>query len=143
METILGYFIVALPVFGFIVGLVITVLLNRIARRNCRSLSLEYKTRLSSKSRSEFNVREILLTSFLTIAMWRFSWSIFWWSLEKYLSLSVPDTLPLKERWMAAYGVYIRAFSVYGLVLGLIPGLTTVICFYAVRKIAVAKVKSV
>jgi tetrahydromethanopterin S-methyltransferase subunit B len=142
MGIIILFFVLPAAVFSFVIGLVISTILGRTARRSCRDLNLEYETRVSSKSRFQLNIGKIFLTSFLTISIWYFSWPVFSSSLDRDLSASVLETLSPEDKWSAALGVYVSAFSVYGFVLGLIPGLTAAICFYAVRKIAVAKVKS-
>jgi hypothetical protein len=130
-------------VFSFIVGLVISFVLDRIVRKSCHSLRLEYAEIILKKSRSLLNVGEFFLTSFLAMAIWYFSWPVFSERLDRYLIESVPETLSGQDKWNAALNVYIQTFSVYGFVLGLIPGLAAIICFYAIRKIALAKVKSV
>jgi hypothetical protein len=139
---VLGLIISPIVLPGFIAALVITLTLGKIVRQRCSSLCLEYNARVSSQARSRLRISEIFMTSFTTILMWYFSWSIFSSYLDRDLSRSAPQTLSGMEGWSAAFGVYIHAFAVYGFVLGLIPGLTAIICFYVVRKIAVAKVKS-
>jgi hypothetical protein len=129
-------------VFSFIVGLVISFVLDRIVRMSCHSLHLEYAKIISRKSRSLLNVGEFFLASFLAMSIWYFSWPVLSERLDRYLIESVPETLSGQDKWNAALNVYIQTFSVYGFVLGLIPGLAAIICFYAVRKIALAKVKS-
>lgn len=129
-------------VVGLIIGLVNSLALDRIVRMISRPLRLEYAAIVSSKSRSLLTVSEIFLASFLAISMWYFSWPVFSDYLDTSLIESIPETLSTTDKWDASINVYMRAFFVYGFVLGLIPGLTTIICFYAVRKIALAKVKS-
>jgi tetrahydromethanopterin S-methyltransferase subunit B len=143
MGLVLLLYVLPSVVVGLIIGLVISVVLDRIVRESCRSLRLKYATIVSSKARSLLTVSEIFLTSFLAISMWYFSWPIFSDYLDTSLIDSIPEALSGMDKWNAAINLYMRAFFVYGFVLGLIPGLTAIICFYTVRKIALAKVKPV
>jgi hypothetical protein len=145
MGILFGIAAIPLAFISLVVGLVIAFFMNKLLRKTHSKQFLDCKERIPKKTRHLINFSEFFLDSFLAVSMWAYSWPTLVWAVDKgyFGSISGASSISSPEQYLAPLGRDLHALLVYSFVLGLIPGIAAIIGSFVVKKIAVAKFKSV
>jgi hypothetical protein len=145
MGMIFGLAAIPLAFISLIIGLTTAFFTGKYFRKIFGKQFLDCKERIPKRSRYLINFSELFLSSFLAVSMWANSWPVLVWSVDRgyFGKLSDASSVSSPEQYLAPLGRDLHALLVYSFVLGLIPGIAAIIGSFVVKKIAVAKFKSV